>query len=97
MLGTITVGFKLLDKKVGKVKVAGLSELGVYPHGEGVGRRALLFVEAIADPLPVVGFAEDNVLGFYESCSWYVGRKIDGKFLVSSEPVDDSKFEGGIW
>lgn len=97
MLGSITVGFKLLNRKVGDVDVAGLAEFGVYPHGEGVGRKALAFVESIADPLPVVGFAEPGVLGFYENCGWCIGRLIDGKYLVASEPIDDKKFTGSIW
>ena len=93
----IIVSFKLHEKKIGNVDVAGLAEFKVFPQGEGIGKKALHLVEAVADPNPVVGFAEDDVVGFYEACEWIVGPTVDGKHTVMSEPVDVSKLEGEIW
>ena len=97
MFGRVTIGFDILNKKIGEMDVAGLAEFSVYPHGEGLGRKALSLIEGIADPLIVVGFAKDDVVGFYEKCNWYIGSKFDGKYLVSSEPVNESNFKGEIW
>lgn len=93
----IIVAFKILEKKIGELDVAGLSEFWVDPRGQGVGKKALHFVEAIADPKPVVGFADADVVGFYQACEWYVGPVIAGKHIVMSEPIDISKFSGETW
>lgn len=93
----IVVTFKLLDQKVGEIDVAGLADFWVDPRGQGVGKKALHLVEAIADPKPVVGFADDDVVGFYEASEWYIGPVIDGKHIVMSEPIDVSKFGGEVW
>ena len=95
MIGSVTVGFKLLQKKIGKMDVAGLSNFAVYP--QETGRKAIQFIESVADPLPVVGFVEKDLISFYQDCNWYIGRLIAGKFIVASEPIDDSKFTGDIW
>ena len=90
-------------QKVGEVDVAGLSSLFVDPKGGGVGRHVLLMIENITSPLVVVGFADDDIVGFYRACEWLIGMKHydeknpQGKWLVASDSIDESKFEGRLW
>ena len=93
----VTTSFVLSEQKIGTVDVIGLAEFWVDPKNNGIGRKGLLFIEAVASPKLVVGFADDSVVGFYKACDWVIGSKINGKWLVASEPIDDSKFEGKIW
>ena len=80
-----------------------LSSLWVDPKKRGIGRQALLMIEALASPLVVVGFADDDVVDFYRSCDWLVGEKHyddknpQGKWIVASDSIDESKFEGRLW
>lgn len=103
MLGRISIGFKLTKQKIGEVDVAGLSSLFVDPKGGGVGRQALLLIENIASPLVVVGFTGDDAVEFYRKCDWLIGKKHydeknpQGKWLVASDSIDESKFEGRLW
>lgn len=99
----VSMSFVLEDKKIGDVTVAGLSSLWVDPKGSGIGRQTLLFIENIALPKVVVGFVDDSVVGFYRECEWLVGGKHcdednpQGKWLVASDSIDESKFEGRLW
>ena len=93
----VIVSFVLSDQKVGEEDVTGLSEFWVDPTGFGIGRKALSMIESTASPNIVVGFATDATVGFYKACEWFVGSSINDKYLVASEPIDDSKFEGKIW
>jgi hypothetical protein len=92
-----------MKEKIGDVEVAGLSALWVDPKMKGIGRQALLMIENIASPHVVVGFADDNIVGFYKACDWLVGKKHcdddnpQGKWLVASDSIDESKFEGRLW
>ena len=54
-------------------------------------------IEAIASPKLVVGFADDTVVDFYRACDWVIGSQHDGKWLVASDSIDESKFSGEIW
>lgn len=99
----VSMSFVLEDKKIGDVTIAGLSNLWVDPKGSGIGRNALLLIENIASPRVVVGFVDDDVVGFYRACEWLIGRKHyddknpQGKWLVASDSIDESKFEGMLW
>ena len=98
MIGTITIGFKLTNQKIGEVDVAGLSSLNVIPvSNDELLRKVLMLVESVADPRPVVTFVAPKEVEFFAGCNWYVGRKAGEKFLVASEPIDDSKFKGEVW
>ena len=101
--GRISIGFMLMKEKLGEVEVMGLSSFWVDPKKRGVGRETLKLIENLASPLVVVGFAEDNVVDFYRTCEWLVGSKHydektpQGKWLVASDSVDESKFSGRMW
>lgn len=103
MVGIVSLSFTLKKEFVGEVEVAGLSNFWVDPKGSGIGRQALLFIENVASPHVVVGFADDDVVGFYKKCDWLVGQKHyddanpQGKWLVASDSVDESKFSGRLW
>ena len=89
--------FKLNDHQIGDTDVAGLTDLIVGPRGEGIGRQGLLFIEAVASPKPVACFVDPNLVPFFEKCGWYIGRAFENKFLVASEPINDSRHAGEIW
>jgi hypothetical protein len=101
--GRISISFKLSKEKIGEVDVMALSSLWVDPKERGVGRQALLMIEQLASPLVVVGFADDDTVGFYRACEWLVGSKHcdsmnpGGKWLVASDSIDESKFSGRLW
>jgi len=97
MQSRVNMSFLLLDKKIGNVDVTGLAEFWVDPKNKGIGRKALQMIEAIASPKLVVGFADDAVVGFYRACDWVVGSQHDGKWIVASDSIDESKFSGEIW
>lgn len=67
--------------------VLGLAAFHAFPKGKGLGRAGLeLLVKlAMADGYSyVIGFAEDDVVGFYKACGWsvapnYIKSKIDGR------------------
>lgn len=89
--------FKLEDRMIGDVKVAGLMDLIVGPRGEGIGRQGLLFIEAVASPKIVACFVDPKTVLFFEKCGWYIGNLFNRKFLVASEPIDDNRHSGEIW
>ncbi len=89
--------FKLEDHVIGDTPVAGLTELLVGPRGKGVGRQGLLFIEAIASPKPVACFVDPDVVQFFEKCGWYIGDLFGKKYLVASEPINDSRHSGEVW
>ena len=39
----------------------------------------------------------DDVVDFYRSCDWLVGSMHKGKYIVASDSIDESKFDGEIW
>jgi hypothetical protein len=89
--------YKLEDKKVGDTDVAGLINLTVSPVGQGMGRQALLFIQAIETSKIIVAFASEKDVTFFEKCGWYVGKVFGNKYLVASEPVNDSRHAGEVW
>jgi len=89
--------FKLNKHKIGDADVLGLTDLIVGPRGKGVGRQGLLFIEAVASPEIVACFVEPKLVPFFEKCGWYIGTVFDGKYLVASEPINDSRHSGEIW
>ena len=99
----VNMSFTLEDKMIGDVKVAGLGGLWIDSKSHDIRRQALLFIENIASPLAVVGFADDDAVGFYKACEWLVGGKHyddahpQGEWLVASDSIDESKFEGELW
>lgn len=93
----VNMSFLLLEKKVGEEDVIGLAEFWVDPIGKGIGKKALMMIEALASPKIVVGFAEPNVVGFYEACEWIIGGLHGEKYFVASGSIDESKFSGEIW
>lgn len=89
--GQISLSFKLEKRTIGEVEVAWISGLWVDPKGKGIGRHALLFIESIASPLVVVGLASEDVAEFYRACDWVVGGVRNGKRIVASDSIDESK------
>lgn len=91
----IRVSFKLEDKKLNDGKTfKGLSELWL---NEGAHlREVLLMIEAIASPLPVIGFTDVRTQGVYESCDWYT-TNYQNRVLVASSPIDVSKLGSEVW
>lgn len=101
MLGQMAVSFKLTKQMIGEVEVVGLSALIVAPAA--VGKQALQMIESIASPKLVVGFVDDQFVAFYAASGWLIGKKHyddehpEGKWLVASDSLDESKFEGRMW
>lgn len=89
--------FKLTDHKIGVTDVAGMTEFLVGPRGKGIGRQGLLFVEAVASPKIVAAFVDPNTVAFFEKCGWYIGGLFGKKYLVASEPLNDSRHSGEVW
>ncbi len=89
--------FKLEDRKIGDTDVLALSDFMVGPRGKGIGRQGLLFVEAIASSKIVACFVDPKIVPFFEKCGWYIGGLFNKKYLVASEPVDDSRHSGEVW
>jgi hypothetical protein len=98
MLGKVAVSFELTKQMVGGVEVVGLSNLCIDPAD--VGKNVLQMIESIASPKLVVGFVDDKSVGSYAASGWLTGKNDDnpgGKWLVASDSLDESKFEGRLW
>lgn len=97
MATKVILSFTLEDKQCGDQKVLGLIDMMVFPRKIGIGRKTLQMIEAVAESKIVVGFVGENLLGFFERCGWYVGKKFLDKTLIASEPIDDGKHSGEVW
>jgi hypothetical protein len=101
--GVMNVGIraKLLEKEVTidgkKRQIYGLASFNVSPRPRGLGKVLCREFDRLAQEdgkYCVIGFAFDEVAGFYEKCGWYNCGKKDKKTAYSTRPIKTLEYDG---
>jgi hypothetical protein len=100
----VSITCKLLNKSIlldGELlDVHGLAELHVCPASRCLGRLALDALSKLCiDDYKhcVVGFAGDDVVGFYRSCGWFTGERYGDKTLIASVHLSGNIVVSETW